>query len=174
MPRKLPKKFTYKHRRKSNKWGEHDEYGFFPEHDYPVRCFECNRLCDPSFLYSESKCPNCNREFTKQEARDISVEAQIINQNYNGWDKKILDRFEDTSGADRPSHVDKELDPVTGHKQDSKMDVAREMTGWANEAGRDLMKVARAEKELKRRAKVKELVQRQSNLDSIIHENPFK
>lgn len=139
----VPRKMLYRQRWNQNAHGQYDEFGFQPEHDYPVRCFECNRLMAADFLGAEKKCPNCNREFSLKECRDIAVEAQVINQNYGGWDHKILDRFADQSGASKPSHVDKDLNPVTSER---KFEVAKKMTGWANQAARNEMSRSRAHK----------------------------
>lgn len=177
----IPRKFIYEHRMQENEHGSYNEWVFDPEHDYPVRCFECNRLMDPDFLAVEMECPNCRYEFSKQEARDAAVEAQVVNENYTGWSKKILDRFEDTlGGVHEPAHVNKDLEPVAGHKSDRKMEVAKEVTAWANEVKRTAEDPARAfakkireVEERKRQAKINQKLRQQSSVNDVIFENPY-
>lgn len=177
----LPRKFQYKHRDQENRHGTHNEWLFLPEHDYPMRCPECHRLADPATICIPRQCPTCNANFTKQELRDMSVEAQVVNQNYTGWSNKILDRLKDThGGVNEPVHIGKNLDPVAGHGQDSKMDVARNMTAWANQVKREAENPARAVartiedmKQAKARAENRQMAARVGDHDSILYRNPF-
>ena len=120
-----------------NEWGAHDKATFIPHgNGLPVRCPKCNNLMAQDFL-DEARCPNCNWNFTKAQARDMYVESHQIKALQGKWDHQVLDSLSrlKTSGYVSPQMKAR---PISS--------TARKMASWSFGAQEELRRRAARER----------------------------